>query len=186
MQHSLIWKGVFYHSMENCLVEVADTGVTVQSTIVGHVDDFLYKVDYNLTTSQRWETSSLKLTGRVGNSRKEINLRSDGKGNWWLNDQPASQFAGCTDVDITLTPFTNSLPVNRLDWSKADQVIKVVYLDILGDRITPVSQKYTRISDSQYKFENVPNDFEALIDVDEGGFVVHYPELFERAAIRVW
>ena len=42
-----------------------------------------------------------------------------------------------------------------------------------------VANKLLGIS-PEYKFENVPNDFEAIITVDEWGLVVNYPELFVR------
>ena len=57
-----------------------------------------------------------------------------------------------------------------------------IYCDILAEQITPVWQKYTRLSDTAYHYENVPNDFEATIEVDEFGLVVDYPELFVRTA----
>jgi hypothetical protein len=56
----------------------------------------------------------------------------------------------------------------------------VIYLDLLEQRFSPVKQKYIRLSDIFYHYENIPNDFEAKIEVDEQGFVVDYPELFVR------
>jgi uncharacterized protein len=47
----------------------------------------------------------------------------------------------------------------------------------------PVQQKYTRLSPTNYKYENVPNDFESVIAVDDLGLVVEYPGLFKRAHI---
>ena len=60
--------------------------------------------------------------------------------------------------------------------------IQVIYLDLLEQKITPVKQKYTRLSKTEYHYENVPNDFEAKIEVDELGFVVDYPSLFVRSS----
>jgi hypothetical protein len=83
-----------------------------------------------------------------------------------------------------LTPFTNTLPINRLKLSeKEGEQIMVLYVDVLGRKIMPVRQKYTRLSQNSYKYENVPNDFEAVIAVDELGLVVDYPGLFKRTYI---
>ena len=88
---------------------------------------------------------------------------------------------GCIDIDISLTPFTNSLPINRLQLQVNEvQYIKVLYIDILGRTIRSVVQQYTKISDHKYQYENVPNDFEAVITVDEWGIVTEYPGLFVR------
>jgi hypothetical protein len=87
------------------------------------------------------------------------------------------------EVDIPLTPFTNSLPVNRLQLVDGQEKnIDVIYIDLLEDSIKKVKQKYRRISAEVYHYENVPNDFEAEITVDEAGFVIDYPQLFTRTA----
>ena len=57
-----------------------------------------------------------------------------------------------------------------------------LYIAILAASIKPVSQKYTCLSATSYHYENVPNDFEATIQVDDLGFVVDYPSLFVRKA----
>jgi hypothetical protein len=112
-----------------------------------------------------------------------IRLERDGSGNWWKDGARAPEFDGCSDVDIPLTPFTNTLPINRLNMAEGEQrQIRVIYIDLLEQKVTPVDQKYTRLSAGTYHYENVPNDFEATIEVDEWGLVVDYPELFIRKA----
>ena len=97
------------------------------------------------------------------------------------NGIPAREFAGCIDVDISLTPFTNSLPINRLRWLGNEPAeIQVLFVDVLDQSATVARQCYTKLSDSQFKFETVPNDFEALLTVDASGFVLDYPGLFVR------
>jgi hypothetical protein len=81
------------------------------------------------------------------------------------------------------TPFTNTLPVKRLKLKQdQSQEIQVIYCDLLNGQISPVRQKYTCLSKTRYQYENVPNDFEATIEVDEAGLVVDYPFLFYRTA----
>jgi hypothetical protein len=53
---------------------------------------------------------------------------------------------------------------------------------MLNNKISPVKQKYVRLSPSVYHYENIPNDFETDIQVDESNFVVDYPQLFVRTA----
>lgn len=85
------------------------------------------------------------------------------------------------DIDIALTPLTNSLPINRLTLAKNKaHITEVVYIDILEGTIRTAFQQYTKKSECVYNFQNVLNDFEATILVDKEGFVVHYPQLFER------
>ncbi|MBA3412108.1 MAG: putative glycolipid-binding domain-containing protein [Actinobacteria bacterium] len=55
-------------------------------------------------------------------------LRANGRGEWRGSDGRArAEFAGCIDVDVSTTPFTNSLPVRRLELEPGDSaVIEVV------------------------------------------------------------
>ena len=121
------------------------------------------------------------MKAQLSDKKESISFHSDGRGNWTKNDVPANEFKGCIDIDISLTPFTNSLPIKRLQWElNKPQQVKLLFLDILSQKIVPVQHRYTKLSNTEYKFENVPNDFEAIITVDEWGLVVNYPELFVR------
>lgn len=183
MQHNIIWKGIEYHSLENCIVESTGQGVKVQSTIVGHYQQDLYKVDYYLVANENWETRELEIRYQLRDALHHWSLRYDARGHWWLQGEAAPQLDKCTDVDITLTCLTNSLPIRRLSFdAAATHQIDVVYFDVLAQTVLPVRQQYTRLQEGQFKFENVPNDFEAVIDVDGNGLVTNYPTLFERTA----
>ena len=181
MQTNILWKGRADHSLENCLITETGTGTAVQSVIIGKSDDALYRVDYIIRTNEYWETIYVQLKTQLFNKRISICYESDGKGFWQKNGLPENHFRGCRDVDISLTPFTNTLPVRRLALPiKETHEITVLYFDILEQQTMPVRQKYTRLSKTQYRFENIPNDFEAIITMDENGFVVDYPGLYER------
>ena len=183
MQTNILWTGREYYSLENCLVDTNSNGTTITSTIIGRYANKIYYVAYKIKTNYNWETLFFEVHSRHSNQTQVITCEGDGKGNWKSEGKELVQFKGCIDIDIPLTPFTNSLPINRLRLSdKQTQQIEVIYLDLLEQKITAVKQKYTRTSESEYHYENVPNDFEANIQVDEDGFVVDYPLLFARTA----
>lgn len=58
----------------------------------------------------------------------------------------------------------------------------MIYCDLLEGQLRHVRQRYTCLSNTEYHYENVPNDFEATIQVDDLGLVVDYPLLFVRTA----
>ena len=185
MRINLLWKGLLYHSLESCLISVTDKGVEVDSVIVGNYNNKIFRVEYFIKTNKNWETILCEVKTQFANERNLLNLQSDGNGNWTMNGQIAHQFNGCIDIDISLTPFTNTLPINRLKLKENKKhLINVVYIDILEKQVNPRQQRYTKLSATEYKYENVPNDFEAIITVDELGLVVNYPGLFVRTAIE--
>ncbi|HSR18393.1 MAG TPA: putative glycolipid-binding domain-containing protein [Ignavibacteriaceae bacterium] len=181
MQVNILWTGREYYSLENCLMTKNHAGSEISSVIIGMYNKEIYRVEYFIKTNEIWETLFFELKIQLYNNKNVFSYKSDGKGNWTLLEKPANEFNGCTDIDIPLTPFTNTLPINRLNLNiNESRVIKVIYIDVLNSEIKPVQQKYSRMTEAKYKFENVPNDFEAVITVDESGFVVDYHELFER------
>ncbi len=183
MQTNLLWKGREYNSLENCLVNVTEAGVAVNSVIVGGYEGKIYRVEYYIRTNEKWETVFLEIMSQHSNTKEHFVFEGDGNRNWKINENTDSQFNGCTDVDIPLTPFTNSLPINRLKMQNdKGHEIRVIYVDLLIKQITPVRQKYVRLSDTRYHYENIPTDFQADIEVDGLGYVVDYPSLFIRSA----
>jgi|ERR1700733_3302422 len=184
MQQNILWTGIEYHSLENCTLTIMDGGSEVSSSIIGMYDNELYKIDYRVRTDRHWETRSFEIRSQLYNTLEVFEFRKEGVESWYVNGQPDERFNGCIDIDISLTPFTNTLPINRLNLSeKEDKQIKVLYLDVLGRKMMPVLQKYTKLSPTSYKYENIPNDFEAVISVDDLGLVVDYPGLFKRTYI---
>ena len=170
-----------YHSLENCVLTKIKSGWNINATIVGAYDEKIYKVEYVIKANDNWETIYLNLRTQVGGNKQDLIYIGDGTGNWTCNGISKPEFEGCIDIDISLTPFTNSLPINRLQWkTNKSQQIKVLFVDVLGEAVTPVQQRYTKLSNAEFRFENVPNDFEAVITVDDLGLVLNYPELFIR------
>jgi hypothetical protein len=181
MTKYLTWKGLIYHSSEACKLTINETMIEAASVITGRFEDKVYSVNYRIKINQHWETIFFEIKSDINGRLKRISYSSNGKGNWNQNGKPISRFTGCIDIDISVTPFTNSLPVNRLNLPEHAQAeISVLYVDVLGQVEKKVSQKYTRLSQSAYKYENIPNDFEAIISVDQQGLVIDYPGLFKK------
>jgi hypothetical protein len=96
------------------------------------------------------------------------------------NGKHYPEFNGCSFIDISLTPFTNTLPIKGSNWIQGQrQQIDVLYVDILANELRKDTQFYTLLSPNNYRFENAAGNFTADITVDEDGFVTNYPQLFE-------
>ena len=54
----------------------------------------------------------------------------------------------------------------------------LIYIDVLEAQLRPDRQKYTKLDNNTYRFENDGGNFTAEITVDDDGFVTDYPELF--------
>jgi hypothetical protein len=92
------------------------------------------------------------------------------------------QLAGAIDIDISITPFTNTLPIRRLrlETGQAEDIL-AVYLQLPGLSVTTDRQRYTCLElNRRYRYESLDSDFTREIEVDAHGLVVTYPGLFRR------
>jgi hypothetical protein len=162
------------------MVSQGNHEIAIKSSITGNHNNIQYYVKYLIKTTLNWNVVSFDIKYVLNGSRYSISA-SHVMDSWIINGQLREEFKNCIDIDITLTPFTNTLPIKRLNFQPTKpQPIEVLYIDVLENSIRVARQQYTKNSDTEYNFQNVPNDFEADIIVDNDGFVVHYPELFER------
>lgn len=183
MQKSFAWKSVEYHSRENCTVRTQGELLEIYSEVEGTYEGKSLGFTYLIRVNNLWETLYCSLTAAIDEEIFRYDLEQTISRRWTLNGAYRPEFDGCTEVDIPLTPFTNTLPINRLHLSLLQETqIKVVYIDVMAQKLKPVRQKYKKLSETLYHYENVPNDFEADIKVDKEGFVLDYPELFVRVS----
>lgn len=181
MQDTILWKGLTYGSLEFCEVKTEETYLRIESTLLGIHEGKEYKIHYLLVVAHDWSVIDCRINGRWGDAADMNNFQHDGDGNWTVNERAIEELKGCRDIDLSFTPMTNSIPINRLRLAvKEERILPVVYVDVFSGQIRKANQRYVRLSEFEYQYENVPNDFEAVITVDEQGIVEDYPGLFLR------
>lgn len=174
----MIWKGFQYASKEHCSVAIGADEILINGRIKSRPVDIDLDVSYSLRLTAAWETLAVRIAGRFENKAFDHDFqRADSVWKNW----DGTQYSGGLEPDISFTPLTNTLPVRRLNMRVGESSeIEVLYFDLATRLVDVRKQRYTRLSDFQYRFETVPADFEAVIEVDEDGFVTQYPELFSR------
>lgn len=176
--HNIIWKGYAYASKEHCSIAIGGNEILINGKIKSRPADLDLTVSYSLRLNTTWETQSVRIAGTFDNKAFDYDFQREGQ--TWTN-WDGTELSGGLEPDISLTPLTNTLAIRRLKMQVGQSAeIAVLYFD-LAERVVDIrSQRYTRIGDRQYRFETVPADFEAVIDVDDDNLVTQYPELFTR------
>jgi hypothetical protein len=178
MERKIKWKGLKYQSQENCMLKETDNGVEVTSVITGAIESQAFKVSYKILANRLWETYFVEMNFILGINNRTLLLEKKDN-NWLVNNVPDSRLDDCVDIDISLTPFTNTLPIRRLVFNgNFRNRIEVVYIDVIASTITPVTQYYSKIADSLYLYENEKTTFKAELKTDSHGLVIEYPKLF--------
>jgi hypothetical protein len=167
--------------LEHVELDATDDGIVAEGMLIGPAGGRLFACNYVLRCDAQWRVRSLDL--HVA-GRGSLALRADAAGNWTDaagTALPALQ--GCTDVDVSGSPFTNTPPIRRLGSRLAQrQVIRVAYIDLPKLEVQPVEQAYTSSAPGRYLFESLSRPFSADLDTDEDGLVLRYQDMFTRVA----
>ena len=139
-----------------------------------------FEVDYRVEFDESWRTRLVHISDAAGG--RILELRADGDGTWTDgNDAALPLLNGAIDVDISATPFTNTLPIRRLELAIGGSAdITTAYIAVPDFTVSADPQRYTRTAEGTYRFESLDSDFTRDITVDRHGFVLAYPGLFHR------
>ena len=173
------WQNWTGETEENLTLNETKEGIFVESTITSKEKD-QFSVTYTLVCDTLWRVK--KITLALAEKKQSFTLESDSSGRWTDNSGVVPKLAGAIDVDISATPFTNTLPIHRLKLKENEsKEILVVYVTVPDLTVSIDRQRYTcLIPNKRYRFEQIGTDFSREIEVDENGLVLDYPGLFRR------
>lgn len=115
--------------------------------------------------------------GRVQSERGEMSwtVRREDSGIWLFNGEPQPRLANCQDVDIGVTPATNTLPIRRIGLQvRASQTFSAAWVRFPDLTVEPLAQRYTGLSSDVYRYESLQSGFQSTLRVDEQGIVQDY------------
>ena len=180
---TILWQGVETGALDRCRLEPGPEGLRLSGTVLtaefGTPLDVRYRV----------ETASDGLTRRVeleldGGAARRV-LLADGTGRWrWADGPDLPEVDGSLDVDLTVTPATNTLPIRRLaDLQPGQQRdLQMAWVQFPGLEVIPSAQRYQRLAPDRWYFST--GDFSAELQVDPDGLVLDYGGLFRSLAYR--
>jgi hypothetical protein len=172
------WEGC-EAGVEHCEIRLDGDRLLVEGLVIGANDGERFGLDYRLVLDRAWRLREAGLRTAAGRS---LQLTSDGAGLWTVNGHAEAALAHCIDLDIEATPFTNTLPIQRLGLGAGQSaLIDVAYIQVPSLTVTPGRQRYSALEPGRlYRFESLDIDFTADLPVDADGLVLDYPGLFKR------
>ncbi|MAC77655.1 MAG: hypothetical protein CML66_06285 [Rhodobacteraceae bacterium] len=176
------WNG---RGLEHCLCRQDDDGLLLEGVVAG-TRHGIYGGHYIVRTDTDCRTRELRVDYVGGPC---LHMEADGEGTWHdlIGHRDVPALDGCIDVDIGITPATNTLPIKRLRLgAQESRDIAVAYVplpDQIDGAFLPrrAEQRYTCLQpDRRYLYEGLFRGFTAELDIDAAGLVLDYPDTFRR------
>jgi hypothetical protein len=158
----------------------------VNGLVIGLEAGRPFRIGYEIRCDEWWRVREVRAAA-PDSRRPVLELLADGEGHWQRRGgEPMRELDGCIDVDISATPFTNTLPIRRLGLEHGEsEELMVTYIRVPELLVGPERQRYccleARADGGLYRFEALPSGFTAELPVDGDGLVIDYPGLFRRA-----
>ena len=114
----ILWEPWTDPGLEHLRVRIGPDGLTADAIVIRQRPGMApfrlsYLIQCDATTRLRGARVRIETPAEC-----LVDLRADGLGNWTDGSgRELSVLAGCIDIDIAATPFTNTLPIRRLGLS---------------------------------------------------------------------
>lgn len=167
--------------MESATLFSTPSGWRLTGTVRTDYPEGPASLRYQIDCGPGWGTRNALLELKLGESRRSVRIARDERDRWQVGGLEQRDLRGCTDIDLTATAMTNTIPIRRLELPVgAKSEIRSAWVTFPDLEVHPVRQIYTRVAEDRYRFEAPHNAFVAEFDVDDFGFVILYPDYWER------
>ena len=188
MERQVMWSPWAGPGLEHLRLLQQQEDIVADGLILGVQEQTPFRLRYEIRCDLQWRVRAIQL-GLLDDSSRSLHFLTDGAGNWTTESGKALPLLKrCLDVDISATPFTNTLPIRRLALQPgSSETLSMVYFAIPQMHVEVTQQRYTCLevtpAGGRYRFESLEDEvsrFTAELPVDQDGVVLDYPGLFRR------
>jgi uncharacterized protein len=172
------WSG---KGVEHTVIRCGPESNRADGVVIGTADGQDFAVRYQIRCDGSWTVESARI--EIVGEQHTVGVASDGRGRWTDGSgTPLPALDGAIDMDLSVSPFTNTLPIRRLQLAKGSSAeIRAVYVHFPDLVVLADPQRYTCLEPlRRYRYESLDSNFVREIEVDDDGLVVTYPSLFKR------
>jgi uncharacterized protein len=182
---TVLWQDVETGALDHCRLTAVVGGLQLTGRVLTPAFGTPLEISYRVEADQAGHTRVVYLTLDDGGGPTSHVLLADGAGRWaWEGGPELAQVAGSLDVDLTVTPATNTLPIRRLAALEVGQAadLHMAWVQFPGLEVLASAQRYERMAPDRWRFST--DGFEAELLVDPDGLVLDYGGLFRSLAYR--
>lgn len=185
---TVLWQGVETGALDRCRLEAGPEGLRLSGTVLTAEFGTPLEVRYLVEAGPDGLTRRVELAldgGSGAGAMRRVLLADFGRWRWEGGDADLAEVAGALDVDLTVTPATNTLPIRRLAGLEVGEAadLRMAWVQFPGLEVLASAQRYERLAADRWRFSS--GDFSAELLVDPGGLVLDYGGLFRSLAYRL-
>ena len=170
---TILWHDRDTLGAERCIVSRLGSGFRFAGTVLCPMDGVPLQVAYTVDVDAGWHTRQVVVHVAMPHEVVDLTLSADGAGAWWNQGEALSSVAGCLDVDLGVTPSTNTLPIRRLQLRPGEAAdIAAAWVAFPSLRIARMDQRYECLAVGRYRFHS--GTYSAHLVVDAQGLVQDY------------
>ena len=180
---TVLWQDAETGALDRCRLEAGRSGLRLSGLVLTAAYGTPLDVRYLVEADPDGLTRRVGLELDGGATRRV--LLADGAGRWrWEGGPELTEVAGSLDVDLTVTPATNTLPIRRLAALEVGQAadLQMAWVQFPGLEVLGSAQRYQRLASDRWRFSS--GGFQAELLVDPDGLVLDYGGLFRSLAYR--
>ena len=160
---------------ELCTLTIRDNGYSMVGTVLGADAGAPLRVEYQVLVDRAGLTTAAHVRELRGFTTRTLAIERSAKGAWTVDGAAARALKGCTDVDLGISPSTNTLPIRRLNLAVgAAHTIQAAWVRFPELVVVKTPQTYSRLDEFTYLYAS--GTFEAELTVDDDGLVTTYAE----------
>lgn len=183
--HAILWQFADYHSNEFFTLTRHEATITLSGTVILMLENIPTHIQYQIICDTNWHTRTVNIQQTQGVDTRSINLTVDEQGVWRRDGDILGAMEGIIDVDLEVTPATNTLPINRLNLEIGQSaMVQAAWVRFPALTVERLEQRYTCLGETRYEYHNPSSGFTAELEVDSQGVVVDYGDFWKRVRAR--
>jgi uncharacterized protein len=181
---TVFWRRLDYPGAEYCELRRHLDGWELSGMVLVALDGQPLRAHYQVVCDAGWATRAVSLETSIGGTPRALRLTADEQRRWWSAGAELVPLRGCVDVDLGVSPSTNTLPIRRLGLQiGAAMDIGAAWVRFPELEVTRLDQRYTRLDASRYHYQSLPDGHAYAIEVDDLGLARRYEDGWECVAV---
>ncbi len=180
-QRTIVWRRLDSIAAEYFSLWRNTDAWELEGIVVAVLEKMPLHVTFRVECDRLWQTRAVYVKLESSMRPRELHIYVDEQSRWWLDESELVAVRGCVDVDLGITPATNTLPIRRLKLAVGDtHEILAAWIRFPELAIQRLEQRYTHLDEFRYQYASA--NFVTEIEVDELGLARRYAGVWESAA----